>query len=1150
VRGSEARLRATAWPEMRTFSLAILGAITLIVVHSSCDDHIPVFLGGSFVEASLQVSRFLSAVSLTDDVWSSVGDTLNGGVYATALNATGPKEGKLFFGGRFTATISTLIVNHVGYYDFADASINPLGLGTEDSVWALALYEQYVVVGGTFHTVVDTNQRPYCSVWNTADKKWLAAFDLFLNGPVGALTIHDDYLYVGGLFTASKGTNHTSGLLRYHLPTRTIEGIGEGVDGGVFSFAWDRHNKLVLGGTFCFSSSHKFISMVAVFDGQDFQALGGGISTPSHCNLSVVNALYYDTVNDRMWVGGDYSYAGNTTTNRANNIAYWSYGSEAWNTVASGVDQEVRAILHSGDGTLIIGGDFRKNIAGDFIIGLAGWSETTQTWQPLPSAGVGGCVYALCTSVVVDGNTMYVGGVYDSEGPLVVSHSFTSFYGRDGTLGALEGGVDGPVYVSTTSHDGKDLWIGGAFGRAGSIPASNVAHYDGRQGTWVPMDIGVCQDGFIYALAINPDGIGVTVGGLFYTAGDSVAYNIATYYEIAGWSPVLETTSAGGVVNGVDGTVYVVTYYNSVLVVGGIFNHAGSVASPFLAQHDQGHWHPLWTDYPPLDGVVNVLAVSHQNNLYIAGMFSLGDGCIYWNGTSLMMVSALTSPNDIYPGDPFGVLMVGSFPQIGNAPIVHYHELTGEISSLNFPSTSTTLLTVTVSGTTIFVGGSEVDSTLAFYVGQGYTPNMRSISSGLQWTSLIHSTSFNGGISDLALLSPPQLHSPSAVSSATHDGSRAIFGYSAVAVVSYVAFGMVVLSFPVIVVFCFILLGTVVSFLAVLRWLRKKQEEDRSRSYYERMLEGELDSDFQIQFSDLSVTKRVGAGASGVVYQGTWEGLAVAVKELVISDPSNMEATMREFRSELALMASLRHPNVLLLLGAVISEEKLCLVTPFMEKGSLYDVIHSASYDLVHRMLQAEMMLDAAVGMIYLHERGIIHRDLKSLNLLVDRDWRVHVADFGLSKIQSKGAHLVSASTTGYWAAPETMTASQVTNKSDVFSFGIILWELFGLELYPGLHPLRASYLAAFEGLRPPIPLTCLQPLRVLIQDCWAQNPEERPTFAEITGRLREWKDWDSHDRAESTASGGIGSLTLSGIEAAFDERREVSAPLLAIEQE
>uniref|UniRef100_A0A7N0ZWQ7 non-specific serine/threonine protein kinase n=1 Tax=Kalanchoe fedtschenkoi TaxID=63787 RepID=A0A7N0ZWQ7_KALFE len=214
-----------------------------------------------------------------------------------------------------------------------------------------------------------------------------------------------------------------------------------------------------------------------------------------------------------------------------------------------------------------------------------------------------------------------------------------------------------------------------------------------------------------------------------------------------------------------------------------------------------------------------------------------------------------------------------------------------------------------------------------------------------------------------------------------------------------------------------------------------------------------------IRWEDLNLREKIGQGSYAVVYRGIWNGSDVAIKVFVGND--QLEETLPDYRKEINIMRRLRHPNVLLFMGAVYSKERLAIITEYMPRGSLFKTLHKNSQmmDIKRRL---RMALDVAKGMNYLHRLNppIVHRDLKTSNLLVDRNWTVKVGDFGLSRLKNS-TFLTAKSGRGtpQWMAPEVLRNEPSNEKSDVFSFGVILWELVTESVpWSELNSLQVAY--------------------------------------------------------------------------------------------
>ncbi|KAL5543706.1 hypothetical protein UlMin_007490 [Ulmus minor] len=270
-----------------------------------------------------------------------------------------------------------------------------------------------------------------------------------------------------------------------------------------------------------------------------------------------------------------------------------------------------------------------------------------------------------------------------------------------------------------------------------------------------------------------------------------------------------------------------------------------------------------------------------------------------------------------------------------------------------------------------------------------------------------------------------------------------------------------------------------------------------------------------IKDQDLEELKELGSGTFGTVYHGKWRGSDVAIKRIKKScftgRSSEQERLTVEFWREADILSKLHHPNVVAFYGVVQDGPggTLATVTEYMVDGSLRHVLLRKDRYLDRRK-RLIIAMDAAFGMEYLHSKNIVHFDLKCDNLLVNLKDPLRpickVGDFGLSKI--KRNTLVSGGVRGTlpWMAPELLNGSsnKVSEKVDVFSFGIVLWEILtGEEPYANMH-----YGAIIGGivnntLRPTIPSHCDSEWRTLMEQCWAPNPAVRPSFTEIASRLR-----------------------------------------------
>ncbi|AVR52835.1 serine/threonine protein kinase [Marseillevirus Shanghai 1] len=260
--------------------------------------------------------------------------------------------------------------------------------------------------------------------------------------------------------------------------------------------------------------------------------------------------------------------------------------------------------------------------------------------------------------------------------------------------------------------------------------------------------------------------------------------------------------------------------------------------------------------------------------------------------------------------------------------------------------------------------------------------------------------------------------------------------------------------------------------------------------------------EWDIDISELDISGVIGEGFSGQVCSGTWKGQNVAIK--ILKSQTTNKKSIQDFRSEAETMANLRHPNVILFMAACTKPPNMCIVMEYMGLGSLYEVLHNELIPAMPPALCIQLATQAAKGMHFLHSSGIAHRDLKSLNLLVDEKWVVKVSDFGMAAFLKDGEAGVG---TVLWTAPEILNEEQNCDlqKSDVYSFGIILWELLTRKNpFEGMNSAAVAVAVIRDKQRPEIPENIGEfgeGYIDLMTSCWSQDPDSRPTFLEILSR-------------------------------------------------
>ncbi|KAK2956005.1 putative serine/threonine protein kinase [Blattamonas nauphoetae] len=291
----------------------------------------------------------------------------------------------------------------------------------------------------------------------------------------------------------------------------------------------------------------------------------------------------------------------------------------------------------------------------------------------------------------------------------------------------------------------------------------------------------------------------------------------------------------------------------------------------------------------------------------------------------------------------------------------------------------------------------------------------------------------------------------------------------------------------------------------------RENHHDQDNKVYETA-DYRLTEDCQLNPTLLSDGKKIGTGGFGEVFSGKYEDRPVAWKKLLNTvDPEGL----KEFYREASLMSQFRHRNVVFFYGYTAPPD-MRIVMEFANRGSLHHYIHNVRLKMDMTLL-FDFAEQVAAGMAYLHSKRMIHKDLKPLNVLLTEDApgqiRCLISDFGLSKIAKHSQTLVVRKGTMQYTAPECFDVDRCDEKLDVFSFGIMLWEMWTRQ--PPFAGLSTNQIInqICDGKRPALPRIppfhkdLLEPFKNLLEQCWAHDPRSRPSMKEaysIIHQLRE----------------------------------------------
>lgn len=220
---------------------------------------------------------------------------------------------------------------------------------------------------------------------------------------------------------------------------------------------------------------------------------------------------------------------------------------------------------------------------------------------------------------------------------------------------------------------------------------------------------------------------------------------------------------------------------------------------------------------------------------------------------------------------------------------------------------------------------------------------------------------------------------------------------------------------------------------------------------------------------------------------------------------------IHRFINEIDVISSLRHPNIVLYIGASIDQYDYYLITEYLPKGSLFDHMRKDKRKFSERE-QIHIAYEIAIALNYLHSRSIVHCDLKSSNILIDDNWKIKISDFGLSQFVKDSEYNRGKIGTPHWMAPEILKGGNYEYSSDIYSFGMILWEILKMEIpYYGLNPYQIYNLVVQDKKIVDIPTEGHGVLIDIIQNCLQFNPSDRPLLKDIVNTLGKVKNYNKN---------------------------------------
>ncbi|KAF9975957.1 hypothetical protein BGZ73_000183 [Actinomortierella ambigua] len=277
--------------------------------------------------------------------------------------------------------------------------------------------------------------------------------------------------------------------------------------------------------------------------------------------------------------------------------------------------------------------------------------------------------------------------------------------------------------------------------------------------------------------------------------------------------------------------------------------------------------------------------------------------------------------------------------------------------------------------------------------------------------------------------------------------------------------------------------------------------------------------------ASLSIGNFIGAGGYGSVYHARWGTRKVAIKKFAVTHDEALQAT--DIQQEIALLERLRDRHIIQFYGKTFHEDKLVLVMDYADGGSLQRAIKRRRLGWPDRMRIAQEIIQ---GLAYIHHENILHRDLKSANVLLTRHMEVKLCDFGLAVVKVQSASKSTGDSlkgTLRWMAPELFAKRpRYTSKSDIYALGMVMWEMAANDTMPFKEHVDNAMIAHLisRGEREDLPDDTPSEYRLMVERCWEHDPEKRPEASELI--MDDVESEAEDDGAENPATGD--SVTIS----------------------
>ncbi|GAB4845648.1 hypothetical protein Ancab_039049 [Ancistrocladus abbreviatus] len=305
----------------------------------------------------------------------------------------------------------------------------------------------------------------------------------------------------------------------------------------------------------------------------------------------------------------------------------------------------------------------------------------------------------------------------------------------------------------------------------------------------------------------------------------------------------------------------------------------------------------------------------------------------------------------------------------------------------------------------------------------------------------------------------------------------------------------------------------------------KSKQREEAEQHNSNGGKGSRRHEWEIDPSKLIIKGVIARGTFGTVHRGVYDGQDVAVKLLDWGEEGHrtdaeISSLRAAFTQEVAVWHKLDHPNVTKFIGAKMGSSGLhvqtengqiampnnvcCVVVEYLPGGALKNYLIKNRRKKLALKVVIQLALDLARGLSYLHSQKIVHRDVKTENMLLDKSRTLKIADFGVARVEASNPNDMTGETgTLGYMAPEVLNGNPYNRKCDVYSFGICLWEIYCCDMpYPDLSFSEVTTAVVRQNLRPEIPRCCPSSLANVMKRCWDANPDRRPEMDEVVAML------------------------------------------------